>query len=768
MTRISDWAELRDIEWQVRQDGRTMKVETIITADTETSSGLLDPDTLIVNSVSNGLVCKQWVPISCMYIWQFAIETAVDIKVFIGRTWEQFEDFMQHLTRAVIDRIGAKPSSLELRVYVHNLGFDWQHFRNVYDYEFTRRGKYRAAVFARSARKPMKAQIKVNGVKVTMIDTLCLTQKGLDAWTKDSNLPVKKLSTPPGYYEVLRTPNTDLTEFDIDYATTDVIAMVYGVRQYREKYHSLYNIPLTQTGEVRRTCKANVTDVTPAWAALQYDTIQRTDLPMYRRLVQTFCGGWVHANATKVNRVIKNVRAFDFASSYPFVMCAFSFPVTAFEQVDASEFNELVKLDPRALTCPKHWLMRAKFTGLTAKLQNTYWSSSKTLNTDKEMREWTVDNGKIATADEAEMFITDLDYLTFTWAYDWEDVEIVELYVAEATPLPTSLVVTILDYYSKKTTLKGTGEDSKYKEAKQFTNSIYGVSVTKLFADDVAFELTEDGPAWVKHELTEDAYYEKRARFKPEDAFLAFQIGVWVTAFARSNLWYILHQVDKHAIYGDTDSLKGTFDDKDMVVINAYNEWVLKRQQESADLHKFDVSKFRPLKKSGKPDILGYFDEEDLCHEFKTLGAKRYIDTVAEPVDSFDEIVPHGDAFKGRKGTKWVKILSKTESTAYVLHCTIAGLPKKAAEMALNSMEEFNENRYFGIHESGKRLAMYNDNQPPATWIDYQGKSYHSTAKYGVCIVPTTFDLSIGGDYMKYLNKLHEETEIPEIFSVTA
>ena len=797
----SKWEELTDIRFTFAVDPNTVSrfvkpvCQNIVTYDIETSNGH------VVDGVAYPFDHDKYASEpefydnaehqSLLYIWQCAIETntAEGVKVFIGRTWKDFKDFHELLCKVVLAQFtlgmsvsidmlddvvnsSVAKTAPEMRVYIHNLPFEFQHLRNLFEDKFSKTNRGRSPVFARKPRKTMKASITVKRVRNVFCDTLVLTMKGLDKWCKDANLPTKKLEPPEGFYDKIRTPITPLTEFELQYAINDVVSMVYGIEQYRDKYGYLQSIPMTQTGEVRRTCKAKVSLKDKEWAKKQYDIMLHLNLDMYRVLVKTFCGGWTHANAYRTGFIWHDVRCFDFASSYPWVMCAFKFPVSPFEKVDPADFDIYNAEDPRSLDVKHHYIIRVKFRKLAQKLQNTYWSSSKTESTSTVG--WEIDNGKISYADEVEMYMTNLDFNIMKLAYSWESFEIKELYVAEAGFLSKDLILTILDYYTKKTKLKGTGQDSLYNESKQFTNSIYGVSVTRTMSDEVGFGKHVDnegneGEGWYVTELNETIFYDKILEMREEDSFLSFPVGVFVTAFARSNLWTIISQVDSNTIYGDTDSAKGTFNDEDMKVINVYNQWVLERQEQVAKALGFPVDLYRPLKPSGKPDILGFFDEEDTCEEFKTLGAKRYMDIIRYPLDLFESIEEHGETWIGHsKKLGTCHIIDMDDKTARVMQATIAGLPKASAAMNTTHLDQFTSGRVFTTRETNKKRAIYNDNQTPALWIDEYGNQWHSEDRFGICIMPVTFDLSLSEEYEEFLAVLaggeDDDLAIPEIF----
>ena len=752
----SDWESIYDVKFQFTDGDHQAKIcQTIITFDIETSNGFRQTDGNVIgfdhikyNKIIDGKdnplydeayhnAIENGIPVSLTYVWQCAVDNGGDdIKVFFGRTLNDFKEFIEMLTteirrQSVYDEISidrnvenyvaqSKKHSVSMKVYIQNLGFEFQHLRNIYEKNFAGKGRGRSSkqgnVFARNKRKPMKARINVNKVSIEFRDTLVLTQKSLKNWCKDENLPVQKLEEPDDYYLEIRTPDTPLTENEINYSINDVVSMVYGVRKYREKYNTLGNIPLTQTGEVRRTCKEKIAKMNPDWAQQCYNVTINYTPDEFKRLVNMFQGGWTHGNKMYIGKVLKDVRCFDFASSYPAVMCSRTFPLTKFEQVDVAEFDDLEKQD---INHGKYrWYMKIKVKEIYSKLDNSLWSVSKfAYNEDSPVTGQVVDNGRIYHAKSLTTYMTDLDWDTFKKSYDiLGGYEVMELYKSEAGYLPLEMIETILDYFNYKTSLKGLEDSlSLYTESKQFVNSIYGVAVTKIITDIVSF--TENG--WDSKSPDDETFMELINETDKDNAFTSYQIGIWVTAWARHNLWDFIIALDERIAYCDTDSIKGTFTDEDMEYVNKYNRKIEELETHVANTLGFDPERFTAKTSKGKIKRLGIMEREDDCEEFKTLGAKRYVDKVNGHIE-----------------------------------CTIAGLPKRAGVEKIKSVEGFKDGMVWNTLESHKQIAHYNDNQPECVWTDRDGNTYKSNDKYGICIQPTTFDLSISDEFSHFLKLL--------------
>ena len=685
--------------------------------------------------------CEYKNPVSLMYVWQCAVESFDDrIEVFMGRTWEDFKEFLEKLDDAIVNfslfgqasissadadiktfMLSKKVKETKLHIYVHNLGFEFQHIRNVFPQIQN--------VFARSMRKPFRAEVKMAHTRIVFHDTLCLTQKKLETWAKDENLPVQKAAGDLDYLRI-RTPLTPLTQKEIGYCVNDVVTMIYGVQKYRYKYgRKLSNIPMTQTGEVRIVCRDKISDKNRKWAESCFGIDHSYSFDFFNRLVRAFAGGWTHASERYAGQTVKNVVCYDFASSYPSVMTTRKFPISEFKEVDAQRIDYLnqTHIEDRDSV----YMITVKVYDFNSNMWNSFWSSSKCVETG----ELYLDNGKIIAGDYAMITMTDLDWDIFSRAYDIDRYEIIEAYEAEADYLPLEMIETILNYYAEKTSLKGTGNESKYIAAKQFINSIYGCCVTKIITDEIVYS----NFGWDKTPINETEFMDKMkmpesgAAIEKEisEKFTTYQIGVWIPAWARHNLWDAIFQLDEKIVYCDTDSVKGLFDDEDIQWFSDYNIHVGELQKRVADHYGFDVVKYSPLTVKGKAKQLGIFDREDDCEEFKSIGAKRYAASHNGEVET-----------------------------------TIAGLPRKAGTKIIKSVDELNDGIIWSPKQSGKLMAHYIDNMQSTEWHDKYGNVWNSNDQYGIMLEPIGFDMSLAEEYRKLIETLNGKTD-SDYFNIT-
>lgn len=692
MYNIRD-SPLSEIEFQThyfkKKNRADIVNDDIMCFDIETSSGFLhnDSDTLepyLGKSKKYYEDCKKF---AICYVWQFSVND----NVFWGRTLEDFKDFLQVLEYY-------EPH--KKIVYIHNFSFEFQFLINVLQFDY---------VFARQARKPLFAEWRTYQFRCSYF----LTNMSLATWAEQRKLSVQKLVGDLDY-TILRTPKTVLTDKELSYCFNDVLVMYFGLLQYKEKYGHIIDIPFTQTGEVRKEVidRMNVSSeykYRKRCIKLIPETIED-----YKLLCDCFMGGYTHSNAVHTNIVLDNVRSKDISSSYPVVMCLEKYPMAYFE--------ETVPCDDYFNNDNYSYIITFDVEHLHSKRWNTWLSFSKC----SKIKGYSLDNGRVLKADYVQLSLTNVDYEMFQLCYDFDNLNIIDFRISSNDYLSPTFVKYILELYGNKTTLKGIKEkEPLYMKSKQYINSMYGMMVTKNITDTIEFE--ED--RWKKELLDEKNFYTKIASEKKKlsKTFGAFQFGVWVTAYARRNLWQGILALDYNVAYCDTDSIK--FIDCDSNFFNEYNKRIEERENERADMLGIPRDKFCPLDKNGIPHRLGIFDDDGQYKKFKTLGAKKYC-----YVDNDDK-----------------------------LHMTVSGV-RKSAVSQLQGIEDFKDGIVFDVEHAQKLIMTYVDDMPPIVWNKGQYDEFHSNYKYGICAQPTTYSLGVTDDYESILTMVQNKRGVTSIF----
>lgn len=171
---------------------------------------------------------------ACMYIWQFGMNGYVTY----GRTWNEFERFFK-----LLPKVFTIDANNRLIVYVHNLKYDFQWFRKRFKWDKT---------FFLDERQPVMA--RTGGIEFR--DSLVLAG-GVSLKTVGKNLikyPVEK-AVGDLNYDLIRTPETPLTSTELHYCENDVRVIMSYIQEKIENERGITNIPLTNTGYVRRYCR---------------------------------------------------------------------------------------------------------------------------------------------------------------------------------------------------------------------------------------------------------------------------------------------------------------------------------------------------------------------------------------------------------------------------------------------------------------------------------------------------------------------------------
>lgn len=230
-------------------------------------------------------------------------------------------------------------------------------------------------------------------------------------------------------------------------------------------------------------------------------------------------GGYVHSSYVYTDVVLENIDSYDFTSSYPYCLTTHKFPMTAFKKGNLKDVKNMSESFA--------WLLKIKMKNVNCKYRNNFISKSKC----EYISGGKYDNGRIMSAKELVITITDVDFRLFLLCYDFE-YEILESYYSLYDYLPKQLIEFILDKYVAKTELKGVpGKEIEYQKEKNKFNAIYGMCVTNTIKSDVEFINGQ----WIETPLTNDTIIKK---LKEEQAkgFLSFAWRSLVYADSRGRI----------------------------------------------------------------------------------------------------------------------------------------------------------------------------------------------------------------------------------------
>ena len=640
------------------------------------------------------------------YLWCIAIYD----RVYYGRTWEDFMYFMKMLSNGL-----ELNENKILVVYVHNLSYEFQFMRKLYDW---------CKVFALSERKVIYART------VTGIEFRCsyLQSNSSLAMLGDKlRSPIPKLVGDLDY-DIIHTPETPLSEKELQYAFNDVLIVTQYIKECIEDEGSICNIPMTKTGYVRRymknACLYGDNPNDPYDRLDQYlrykGLMQRLTLTTheYMMLKRAFAGGFTHANIFYVGETLHDVTSQDLTSSYPTVMVADLFPMGKGKRVEIDSLETFKKYIHK-YCC----LFDIRFYGIrNTFLNEAIISSSKCYELVNPVK----NNGRIESADVLLTTITEQDFFTISKFYEWDHYEIGDFYIYRRGYLPEPIVKTILNFYKSKTELKGLtdadGHELKeYSMKKEMLNSCYGMTVTDICRNEIIYDGEWDTETPDYDEVIE-AYNKNRTRF------LYYPWGVWVTAHARRNILEAIYSLGNDYVYSDTDSVKYLNENKHIQFFEDYNKRIIEKLKKACKYHGIPESEIAPCNSKGVIKPMGVFTNEGVYKRFKTLGAKRYM-------------------YEGEHG----------------ISITVAGLGKKQGGQFVADQSEpfkfFTNDMYIPAEHTGKLTHTYIDDCMEGDCIDYLGNKYHYKEYSGIHLSPCDFSLSMTELFLKLIGGLYDDDE---------
>ena len=505
-----------------------------------------------------------------------------------------------------------------LIMYVHNLPFEFQFIRCYFHF---------CDCMSKSQRQVFKVFFDQFGIE--MRDSYALSGMSLEKTAENLTWPehssIRKLKGDLDYRPV-RFPSTKITDAERGYCFNDVKIICCYIEEQIDMYGGkITNIPLTNTGRVRRHvrkhCFHKEPDEKTGKKFCPYKKIisRLTLEPLeYGYLKGAFLGGYTHANAMYSTKVLKDVHSIDFTSSYPTVMMSEQYPRSKgmwINNMNITSYDEFVKFltDRRlAVVDVELWDIETK-----PEVPDDYLSDSRA----REKQDVEQNNGRIHKASYINVLLTNIDLEMVVKAYSFTSIKINSGWFYYKDYLPKEIIECVLEFYEKKTTLKGVkGQEAEYLLKKGMLNSLYGMCVTDICKDDenCTFE-----KGWSTTPANVDMEIDKYN--KDPNRFLSYAWGVFITAYARRNLFTGIMSMGKDYVYCDTDSIKFLNMDAHKAYIEDYNSSIIRKCTECLEYWGLDPAMLAPKNQKGVEKPIGIWDYEGRYDYFKTLGCKRYL-----------------------------------------------------------------------------------------------------------------------------------------------
>lgn len=627
-----------------------------------------------------------------MYIWMLGICGLV----IVGRTWEEWLYAYNKITKFF--RTCGKRVII---CYVHNLSFDFQFVRK--HHTFTK-------VFATEKYQPLYARTE-EGFEFRCSYRL----SGYSLATLAKNLlhhKIKKLVGDLDYRQI-RHSQTPINDIEMGYCLNDAKIVNAYIDELIEREGDITKIPLTKTGFVRRFCRNE------CFLDRNYKYIVQSlklTAPEFLLCKKAFQGGYTHANADIVGETLENITSNDIISSYPAVMFDEKFPMSNPVHIEVKTIDELHRY------CKNYCCI---FTITLKNVHPRYWydfyiSASKCEIYGKRV----LSNGRVVTADTLTTTITNVDFdiIEYMYKYDTNNIYIGDFIIFERDYLPTPFIKALISQYQKKTMLKGVkGKETEYLVSKENQNSFYGMTVTSPIKDIIGYVNDWLEPTTPELEIEIEKYNNKYNRF------LYYPWGVFVTAYARHNIWEAIINCGYDHCYTDTDSEKCRNYENHKQFFIDYNNRVIEKHKQACKAHDIDINLTMPKTIDGKVKPLGIFENEGLYTHFKTQGAKRYL----FDIDNEYEI-------------------------------TVAGMNKKSGlEYLLNLYgdriyDNFSDGLIIPSAYSGRLVHTYIDDVREGEIIDLYGNKAHYKELSCIHLEPTTYTMGITKEFDKFIHNIRE------------
>ena len=654
----------------------------IITFDIETTSMVIYKD----KKHRDGTVTKE-VDRKLAFMYIGAIYNSG--VIFKYRKWEEIRTYFDNLSSL------CKKNERYI-CWVHNLSFEFQFMKDWLKME---------DVFCRKAHNVIRCRYK----NIEFRCTLALANCRLEKLAKNEHLPVKKMVGDLDY-SLIRHYNTPISEKEMKYIENDVIIVAEYIKKKIKEYGSISEIPMTSTGEVRylfrKELGSNLKKIHQLVEVYSAPTLELQNL-----LIEAHAGAYTHANYQCIDQICHNLRCRDISSSYPFQMVAKKYPTIWFK-IKEDCYKDIYSLFEKYPTSEYAMVFRATFTNICSKHVHSIISQHKCSQLDYEP---IIDNGRVVSSETLTIACTEIDLLNILDFYDFDEIEIQDVWVSKKKYLPKEIVSTILKLFKQKTELKGIEEETdNYMRSKNRINGVYGSAIFNLLDSGVFFDEISN-MKFLKEEKTFDDF--KKYTHNPNQ-YLWYSIGVWVTCYAKRQILEPIKKMSENSKYSATDSVKYSGGKKYDKMWEHLNAKCRTEFNDAMKYHKFSPVDYTFFDKHGVQHFMGIFEEEEPYKRFKALGSKRYL------VEYYDG-----------------KMCS-----------TVAGAPKNLWE----HLGETNDERFINFKnnftlKNCKLTHTYCEGKELRVIEDYLGNKAIVDIRSGVCLTPADFSMNLSEQFFDFL-----------------
>lgn len=557
------------------------------------------------------------------YCWQFMI----DGKFIFG---QDPADFFQMLRRA-------HSTWGIVIIYIHNIVYEYNNLA-----DFFLRNLKEVEIFWKNTSTPLYIRYRNFEFRCSAL----LTHKSLAMLGDEIGYQKLKgdldYSIPRGFEE-----GAHLTPEELNYCYRDVAILERWVRNEAENYAGRMDpsrLPWTQTGFPREAMRSNFSRKPLGRDILAETTVNELT---YRFLKHGFWGGYTHENIRYVGKLIPKPKHRDITSAYPWAMVKGGYPYALHPATPSAVVFLKQIYEPQLAIIARIGFYKLKLK--KGGIPYCPWASGE--GTKYKGEGVIEESQKVFYAAYYECTICDVDARLIFENYTCESFDCIEMRRGVKKPLPDPVIRTVLDFFEKKTTLKGVeGAEYEYGLSKQMLNGLYGICATSLIQP--LYEL--DGLDTVEQTYQEDVWEDGLLLHRAGDivydyspaTVMPYQWCLYITAYVREAIYGMIGRLESKAdfYYSDTDSIFYKDSPYNEQVFEEYNAQI--RAELDALRDKFP--NITPANPKGEVQYLGQMLlEDDDCEWFCTIGPKRYF--IQHPDGTVDMTV------SGLRGTKRVK-----------------------------------------------------------------------------------------------------------------
>ena len=652
------------------------------------------------------------------YAWIYIFQIMIGDTFITCRTFDELADVFMNLKLTY-----GLNEKHRIIIYVHNLPFEFQFMRTEFRFSecLARKNRTVFKVFFDDYGIEFRDSLILSGMK------LAKTAENL-TWPEHSS--IRKLNGDLDYSKI-RLPSTPLTPTEMGYCYNDVKIICCYIDEQRKQYGDITKIPLTNTGRVRRevkkSCFRTVTDPKTHKKHIPYKNLMdrlTLDVVEYGYAKQAFLGGYTHANARYSKKLLADVHSIDFTSSYPTVMMSEKYPMSKGKKITL-DMNSYAEFETYLNQCERVAVVMVELWDIETKpdIPDDYISCSRLYEKGEQIMN---NNGRVHKADYVQLIVTSVDLAQIVSCYNYSKIHIIDGYFYYVDYLPKEIIESVLEFYWDKTTLKGIKDkEAEYLLKKGMLNSCYGMCVTDFGADE---EQCTYNKGW---ETVKTNKAECVAKYNDNpNRFLFYVWGIFVTAYARNNLFNGIKSIGRDYVYCDTDSIKFLNMEKHKAYIEDYNSSIIRKCTKCLERWDLDPAMLAPKNQKGVEKPIGIWDYEGKYDHFKTNGCKRYLTEIGGEFDLTCAGLPEnrGIAELTRDGTNVDDVFAR-----------------------------FNDDFKVDAENSGKLAHFYNDDPFEIEVVDYLGNSGKISCNSCCVLFPVAFSVNGNEEYklfLKYIAKL--------------